>query len=185
MWHAARVNVALYPDPRPVAARWLARNAPAGTTVEVYAKNYNLLRLPPGLAASRVRNTPIAHRNPISGLREIRAQPGAIASRRPDLVVLHDAYFRRYLTVAATGPRTRNAVVRKNSAESDTRAHFSGLLAGTRGYREVFVAAPRTAGLLPAFAIHNSTAPTVRILARAGWSPRRAGPATLPDAPVH
>lgn len=174
LW-SARVNYSLYNDGRYTAERWMLAHTDRDTTVEVYAKNYSLPRLPPWVRAWRVRDTPLERRNPIVGLQELREPLSQIDRRRPDVVVLVDYHYLSFLRdPGARGPgKIDNVTTRQRSADTDARRHFEQLLAGTRGYKEVLVARTPSWGPLTAERIHASTSPVVHVLTREDWTPRK------------
>ncbi len=180
-WQQVRLVATWAHDPRDDASAWLRDHATPATSIEVYAKNYQLPRLPQIGRAWRIDRTDVARRNPIEGLEERPGPYGAIAARDPTFVVLVDSHSASFLSEAPTAGRARNVETEQRSTDADARGHFEALLGGQTPWQQVWIGRYDGWGPFAAVRLHNSLAPTVRIFARGPGSHRATAPAG--DAP--
>lgn len=176
LWQHARLIATWANDPRDDASAWLAEHATPATSIEVYAKNYQLPRLPHEGRAWRVDRTAIDQRNPIEGLEERPGPYGDIVARDPTFVVLVDSHTASFLTEEAKDGHARNVETAQRSGDVDARGYFEALLAGRTPWQPVWLGRYTGWGPLAPVHLHNSLAPTVRIFARP--------PALQPAPPV-
>jgi hypothetical protein len=131
------VDAAMLGDPRYDAERWMAANISPGDTVETYGQNAYLPRFPQAVI-SRIGETPLAFRNPLQGVTEIKQPFGAIETRRPRFIVVSAWWVQHYLVIEkASGGRTPSKIVARQYAASDARAYFTRLYANGLPYRLV------------------------------------------------
>jgi hypothetical protein len=155
LYRCLSVDAAMLGDPRYDAERWMAANITPGDTVEIYGQNAYLPRFPRGLI-SRIAETPLAIRNPLPGVTEIKQPFGAIENRRPRVIVVSTWWVQHYLTIEpASGGRTPSKIVARQYADSDARTYFTKLYAGGLPYRLVHQSR-YDARLFPAIYIHES-----------------------------
>lgn len=165
-WQQARLLATWQHDPRDEASAWLAARSTQDTAIEVYAKNYQLPRLPQRGRAWRVDRSPLQKRNPIEGLEERLGPYAEIEARDPTWVVLVDSHTASFLTAPAQGGHARNVETLARSGDHDARGHFEALLAGRLAWKPVWIGRYEGWGPLRPVHLHNSLAPTVRIFAR-------------------
>jgi hypothetical protein len=154
---------------------WLDRLAP-DSVVEtygllVYLPHFDVSPRSP-YRLQRVGPDPIKRRNPLVGSRELVDRYGAVDRRRPDVLVIPEAFAARYLPTAYGEGRKRSGVVEVARQDQDAASFFAAALGGTlSGYRIALRARPR----LPAWAtalgaepirIHSCTAREVWVLER-------------------
>lgn len=160
---AMAVGAAMVRDPRYDAERWLATHA-VGKSVETYGQNAYLPRFPAGVTVWRVGDGLLNVRNPLPGVRELRAPFGK--ARDPDFIVVNNWWARHYVTPEASGaglkPPTRFQV---QYHDAPAHIYFTVLYAGRAGYHLAHRAQP-VRGAWPLVHIHESLNETVDIFAR-------------------
>ncbi len=132
----------------------------------------------------RVDPAPPNKRNPLLGAQEIQAPYMGYDARRPDAIVIPEAFAQRFLPELTDpeGPRTLSNIVHQHQANADGAAFFQRALSDhLPGYHVALVAEPQ----LPAWAvwlgatprvIHSGTGRRVWVLIRDSTPP----PATTP-----
>jgi hypothetical protein len=165
LFECAAVDANLLLDPRYDAEAFLRDHVAPGDRIEVYGSNAYLPRLPEGAQATRVDLTPLGGRNPLPGVIEMEARFEDIESRRPQWIVVPEAWAWRY----RIGPPPPGRILQASQAsrQSDLRAreYFASLYDGTGNYALAHLS-DWTSTFWPRVDIHASTARPVRILER-------------------
>jgi hypothetical protein len=158
LFRCAAVDAAMVHDPRYDAERWLRAHVAPGDRIEVYDNNVHLPRLPAGIAAERVDVSPLAGRNPMPGLTEVRDRFSDVAARDPRWIVVSQFWAYKYLVepqVLADLGQVLSPQQQATRLDADSSAYFHDLHEGRLGYRLVHVAAPSTT-FWPVVDIHAS-----------------------------
>ena len=163
----ASVPAAMRNDPRYDMEAWMRVHLRPGDMIETYGQNFYLPRFPEDARTSRVGQGALKVRNPLPNVTELLAPFEAVEQRRPRYILVADRWARRYLTSDA--PPGTGRVHPENQrgwfAETGARAYFAALYQGRTRYRQVHVAAPRSAPWQEVH-IHESLNETVRIFER-------------------
>jgi hypothetical protein len=173
-WNALRVlaiSLVGFMDARSRVEALLERAAP-GTRVETYGLTVYQPRFD---RLSRVHVTRVdpatnpRKRNPIRGLREVRAPYGAVNERAPDVIVVSDYFAERFVERESEAGRMTSAERTRAQSDADARLFFGQILAGELpGYRarEVRPAVPEWLGLVVPYQVHGSLGGSYRYLER-------------------
>src|SRR5262249_28718037 len=92
---AITINAAFLFDPRYGAQRWMAAHVKPGDTIETYGQNCFLPRFPSIAKVTRIGQGDLKLRNPLPGVREVRAPFGAARGAR--FIVVNAKWADRYL----------------------------------------------------------------------------------------
>jgi hypothetical protein len=159
------VNAAMLLDPRYDAETWLAAQVLPGDTIETYGQNCFLPRFPRQAVVTRVGGAPLAQRNPLAGVRELR-EPFFVP-RNPRFIVISLAWARRYLRPAVTlkEGHVYSPLQQGDFLNTDARLYFAALVGEKLHYRLVHAASYN--GLWPVVHIHDSLDETIWIFERA------------------
>jgi hypothetical protein len=157
--HSLAVEVTQWSDARRDLEARLAR-LPAGTRVEVYGPTFVQPRWGlgalAGLRVERVGFEPALRRNPIPGVREVRAPLADLEVRRPDVVVVASAVVEPYLPRDLRPGEIVTRVATRQKEQDGTVALFTRLAQqDLAGYR-----VQRFAATLPAWATALGMRPT-------------------------
>ncbi|HVZ73807.1 MAG TPA: hypothetical protein VHJ20_15615 [Polyangia bacterium] len=182
-WPVAALAATEWGDARRGLEAWLA-SLPQGTTVETYGSLVYLPRFAPPEAtpyrAARVGPDAPDRRNPLAALREVAGEIADVGARRPDVILLPEAFALPYL---ADPPRPGRALPPIWRADAGTTAFVRAAASDTlAGYRRCFVAEPHVPAW-PGFAprrIHVSTGMRTTVLARADRAEALCGVASAP-----
>jgi 4-amino-4-deoxy-L-arabinose transferase-like glycosyltransferase len=159
------INAALLLDPRYEAERWLTAHIKPGDSIETYGQNCFLPRFPSGAHVTRIGQGDLKVRNPLPGVREVRAPFGARGNAR--FIVVNAKWAERYLRPEVPLPpgHIYSALQQADFRNQDAREHFAHLLDGRAGYRLGYTA--HYDGLWPAVHIHDSLDETIWLFERA------------------
>jgi hypothetical protein len=165
------INAGLLLDPRYDAEKWMTAHVRPGDGIETYGQNCFLPRFPADAKVVRIGPGDLKVRNPLPGIREIRAGIREIRApygqdRGARFVVVNAKWAERYLrpqTPLAAG-HIYSRLQQADFRNIDARGHFAGLLAGSSGYRLAYTA--HYDGLWPAVHIHDSLDETIWIFER-------------------
>ncbi len=171
------VHLTQLDDGRRAVRAWLS-TLPPGSSVEtygltVYAPHFDVSERSP-YHVTRVGPDPPRSRNPLVGVREIKAPIADATGRRPDVLVISEGFANAYLVEPAGHGQTLSRVVEERRADRDT-GHFVRLATSNElpGYHIALVARPS----LPAWAhalgldpvrLHSTTGIVTWILVRDG-----------------
>ena len=159
------VNAAFLNDPRYEAEAWMAAQIHPGDTIETYGQNAFLPRFPSGVTVWRVGETSLATRNPLHGVREVRA---AFDRPRDSRYIVVSAWWAAHYTAPASelgGHRMPSPNQQALYADLPARRYFTALMSGAAGYHLAHVAQANTAPW-PQVHIHASVNETVWIFER-------------------
>jgi len=158
------VTAALLLDPRYDAEAWMADTVKPGDTITTYGQNAYLPRFPAWATVTRLSPAPLAGRNPLRPVIEVRAPFAATKAR---YIVVNDWWLRHYTSPVSELGGRRTPSIRQRALYDDAAAHawFTALRQGLAGYRIVHVAAPHT-GIWPELHIHESLNETILIFER-------------------
>lgn len=184
------VQLTQWGDARFAVESWLG-DLPAASRVETYGVTCSQPRFGRGslaaLHVARVGPKPLARRNPLLGVQEVRAPYGAVAERAPDVLVVPWAFAAQFEPGDRRVGKRMQTVVERRLGDDDAAAHFKALLHDRLpGYKLVLRSLPR----LPAWAvalgakpaeIHGSTGVPMLVFAREGFGAGAA--ANSPKSP--
>jgi hypothetical protein len=161
---AIAINAAFLFDPRYDAEAWMATHVRPGDSIEIYGQNCFLPRFPYGADVTRVGQGALKLRNPLPGVREMRAP--FVMPRDARFVVLSTAWARRYLrpAIPLAAGHTYSLLQQADFRNGDAHIYFSQLVAEKLPYRLVHVASANS--FWPAVHIHDSLNEAIWIFER-------------------
>ncbi len=160
---AVAINAAFLFDPRYDAEAWLQAHA-KGNTIETYGQNCFLPRFPSAAQVTRIGQGDLSVRNPLPGVREVRAPFSAPRDAR--FVVVNAKWAERYLRpeIPLGAGHIYSQLQQADFGNRDARAYFARLVEGKAGYRLAHTA--HYDGVWPAIHIHDSLDETIWIFER-------------------
>jgi hypothetical protein len=172
-YQCTAISAAFLLDPRYDAEQWMAAHLHPGDTIETYGQNAYLPRFPIDAVVFRVGQTPLALRNPMPGITELRQPFAAIEGRNPRFIVFSAWWVQRYLNPKAPsgGNRSPSVIQAVQFGDANAVRHFSRLQAGQLNYRLIHESS--FAGTWwPPVHIHESLDESIRIFERVPTDPR-------------
>ena len=152
LWNLGRVlviSIVGFRDARRPVEEYLA-GLPPGTPVETYghtvyqprfdrAGHNRVTRIDPASSPSS--------RNPIAGVTEVRAAYGAVAERRPGVIVVAGEAAHRLRDAKPTGGRMASVQHTRSTSNADARSYFAAIEADRLpGYKTIIETGPRVPG---------------------------------------
>jgi hypothetical protein len=164
---AVGVDVVLLFDPRYDAEAWMRDHVAPGDRIETYGLNVYLPRFPTNARVERIAPDPTAGRNPLYGVTEVQEAWAGLSERRPQWIVVSDAWVWHYLKDPPPQADGRILPWSQVTEAEDAVAsrYFRALLGGKLGYRTARLCR-WTSSVWPAVRIHASTGESVWILER-------------------
>lgn len=159
------VDAAFLFDPRYDAEGWMAAHVKPGDTIETYGQNCFLPRFPSAAQVTRVGQGDLKVRNPLPGVREIRAPFSA--PREARFIVVNAKWADRYLRpqLPLLEGHIYSPLQQADFRNTDARGYFSALWDQRLHYRIAYRALYR--GPKPRIAIHDSLDEMIVIFERA------------------
>jgi hypothetical protein len=161
------VDAVLLFDPRYDAEGWMHEHVAPGDLIETYGINVYLPRFPADARVERVGPEPTGVRSPLDGVAEVQDAWDGLTERRPQWIVVSDAWVWHYLKDPPDdgGGRVFPRAQREEAHDAGASRYFRALLRGELGYRTARLSR-WTSSVWPAVRIHASTAESLWILER-------------------
>jgi 4-amino-4-deoxy-L-arabinose transferase-like glycosyltransferase len=175
LWQCMSLALGQWGDGRREIERRLAW-LPRGSTVEIYGPNvfqprFDMTQSAP-YRVQRVGKDEVSSRAHLAGLREVQGSFGQLVFRKPDAIVVSQAYARRFLPRTLRPGEVFSVEWQKARVDRDAVSYFRAAAAGAlAGYRRVLTArasVPAWASALGAkpVSIHDSTDDTLWLFVR-------------------
>ncbi|HET7085709.1 MAG TPA: hypothetical protein VFI23_13110 [Rhizomicrobium sp.] len=158
------VSAAMLMDPRYDAEAWMRAHVQPGDGIEIFGQNAYLPRFPPAARVMRPGLRPVATRNPLPGVTEIRAPYDSPLPAR--FIVVSDWWLSQYSAPGGAWRGHRPRVQAALLADERARRYFTALRDGRLGYRLAHRSGPAAAPW-PQVHIHESLNEAILIFERA------------------
>jgi hypothetical protein len=168
LFDCVAVDVALLRDPRYAVEAWLDAHVADGDSIEIYGNNVYLPRLPTKAKIDRVDTEPLRGRSPLPGVTELDEPFDQVDVRKPEWIVVSEAWTWRYLVAPPTdskGPIVVAPIQAERERDTAARRYFFTLFSGTSAY-DLAYKSVYDDSFWPRVDIHASTTRTIFVFHR-------------------